>query len=376
MSKTGIAVCVALTLWLVPSSLADIVCPGIAYVGVSTVSFGDSANASANCAISSPSGSVSLGGTFLGNLNINFGIFGVSTETVVYNTQGQVVRFIDGNGVAVSFPFNPFSNERLLYVTDPEGNNSTAFTYDAAGRVIGAGLNGVAYDASGRVTAQGYGLPNTYTYDSAGHLVKSTEPFGHTTTFTYDSSGRLLTANDSQSGTSQYFYDTQGRLLQWFNLSAQTGARYTYDSSGREISEDAYTFYTETLTHYTYDQHGNLVSISTSINGQTPPSTSQFGYDLNGELNGYTDPSGMDTLYFYDNLSGELLSTYNPFTQTGSKFTYDADGNIASITDPQGDTTSFVYELPPVTTPAPEPGTLMLLASGLAGLITRRRLRS
>ncbi len=69
----------------------------------------------------------------------------------------------------------------------------------------------------GPATATGQPRPETtYTYDSAGLLVSSTDPLGQTTTYTYDNAKRVVATTYPDSTTEQTLYGTganAGRVI-------------------------------------------------------------------------------------------------------------------------------------------------------------------
>src|SRR5262249_32617466 len=161
---------------------------------------------------------------------------------------------------------------------------STAFTYDALGRVTSvasgngsAPLSSISYQYDGadrliRTTGPG-GAATQYTYDPLARLISSTMN-GQTTSFTYDANGNRLTA-----GATAFTYDAGNRMI-------RAGASMLeYDKNGNLTSDGART--------YAYDAYNRL----TGVSGGGVSATYTFGGDgnrvragkvsfLNNELNG------------------------------------------------------------------------------------------
>ena len=155
-------------------------------------------------------------------------------------------------------------------LTDARNQTST-LKYDGAGQLLeisGAVMGGAAYK-------------QTYTYNDAGDLIRSTDPAGRATDYSYDASGQgawtrrtdaagsvtersydehgLLTAEtvytvadpDGAAGpqapsgarTTRYIYDTASGHRRLAYLLGPQGevTRYTYDSAGQLSRQDVFT---------------------------------------------------------------------------------------------------------------------------------------
>jgi len=207
-------------------------------------------------------------------------------------------------------------NGNLVRTTDPLGR-VTQFIYDASGNVTT-----FEYDGQGNLTAitdpeqnlkpPADRLKTTFTYNSAGQPLTTTDPLGNTTIFEYDTAGNLVRITDPLGSATNRTYDLVSRLI------AQT------DALGR-------------TTRFSYDSLNRLAGIVDALNGQTT-----FGYDLNGNLLTVTDARGNTISHEYDSM--DRLSRRIDQLGQAETLTYDGVANLVGTTDRKNQTTTFTYD--------------------------------
>jgi RHS repeat-associated protein len=203
------------------------------------------------------------------------------------------------------------------------GRWNTPTTYDIFPRLT---LN-YGYDAMGQLqkvtsgSGPGVDLVNSATYNAAGQLLSSmratavgvssstdlpTSASLGLETFQYN--GRNQLTEQTGLGTDiNYWYSAtanDGRLAQKHNWVTGEEENYTYDSLGRLAT--AYTTGTQWGLSFVYDGFGNR--LQQNVTKGTAPSTVQtvdaatnrlngagFGYDSNGNMTGWSTPSGSVT---------------------------------------------------------------------------------
>jgi len=199
----------------------------------------------------------------------------------------------------------------VIQVIDPL-THTTSNQYDALNRLVKAtdpnsGVARYTYDSSSRVTQ--VQAPNNavtqYQHDDLGNLIREVSPDRGTTTYTYDRAGNVLTKTDGKSQTTAYAYDALNRVT---SITLADGSKhvYSYDQGPNGIGRlsgigetDSQNVVTGQLA-YGYDQYGNTISDTRTINGV--PYTVAYSYDGAGRLNGVVYPSGMQVAYGFDAL--------------------------------------------------------------------------
>jgi RHS repeat-associated protein len=256
-------------------------------------------------------------------------------------------------------------NQKLDYVSDPNGNRITA-GYTGALLTSLAQTNGkslaLSYNSQNTLSkiVSSTGQTTTYTYDPSGqHLLSVTNAQG-TTTYAYDNSSNPAVQNSllsiaNRDGTHQYFsYDPQGRIAQQSSDGGVGQVAYTYGQGGGVQATDVL---------------GNSASILTDATGRVSQirdplgNVLQTGYSSNGNLTSLTTPDGSTTAYRYDSqgniigvtdaLDSRIALTYTPIfnklqnltDQRGNtmKYGYDTVGNLTGIIYADTTSESFSY---------------------------------
>jgi RHS repeat-associated protein len=264
------------------------------------------------------------------------------------NQSGGTYTFTATSGTQLAF----LPDGQLNYEQDTNGNRIT-LGYDAQGQLTSLTYANpsepsqptesltLAYNPQGFVSTVTDGLGDTwsYNYDSAGHLLSVTAPGNLTTSYTYETgsdpetAGALLSVTHPDGSQQVFAYDAQGRLSE---TSASGGAdpiSYTYDGEAEITTSDAAG---DTATVW-YNAMGLAARVQDPLGG-----LSNYTYNNNGDLVGYTDAVGNTYQYSYDS-SGNVTQTVNPLGQAVS-MTYGPLGNMTSITNADNNTTQYNYD--------------------------------
>ena len=196
-----------------------------------------------------------------------------------------------------------------------------------------------------------------------------TVPAPYTTGYRYDASQRLIaTIQPSATGTSGPFlasrriYNAQGLLdhedrgslaawqsdaiplASWTGFTVAETTFYTYDSSGRKLTEGLQSGSTYTLTQYGYDSQSNLQYVTQRMNpavfGSLPPPS----------VLGTEGTQGPDRITYttYDALGRplQIQKAYGvpSLAYTYATYSYYTGGPLQSVTDADGNYTYYTYD--------------------------------
>jgi RHS repeat-associated protein len=224
------------------------------------------------------------------------------TITTTVDLLGRTVAYTDAGGNTTNSVYD--QPGRLVSTTGPGVAQSTATTYDAAGRPLSQSIDGVTvatvpanggYDAGGQLASVTYGngsrlsaigrdqagrttaltwlnasgqnlATDTVTRSQSGRAMTDSIDGGSPGTYTYDPAGRLATANVGGHALAYDFGDTTGCPVA--NAGRNTNRRsvtdngaattYCYDAADRLASSTDTSVGTPA-----YDDHGNTIAMGT-----------------------------------------------------------------------------------------------------------------
>ena len=161
-------------------------------------------------------------------------------------------------------------------------------------------------DPAGSATPQTGDFTTTYTNDSTGQLLTSTDANTHTTTYSnYDAVGYPKTTTDALNNATDTVYDVRGNVLSVTDALGKTSS-YTYDVFGRSLTKKQ-----------PKDQAAGIY-----INTPAP------AYDANDNVTQTTAPNGAVTAYEYDKvdrMSASIDPRDNPTDTVAGAAAEDAD---------------------------------------------------
>jgi len=258
----------------------------------------------------------------------------VST-VVAYDKNGRVVRERDANGVVTDSTYH--ARGWLLTRTVRANADGTPSANDA--------ITQIGYTPYGAVSSvkDPDDVQITYTYDAAHRLTDITDALGNRIHYTLDAAGNKTKEETFDAGNTlrrslARSYNTLGQLTNIKDGLSRTvfDASFTdsYDGNGNLVrSADALGVQRK----QGYDALNRLVSTIDNYNGTdtaTQNTQSVFAYDAKDQLQGVSDPDGLNTMYDYDGL-GNTKALHSPDTGTSS-YVYDAAGNRIQATDARG----------------------------------------
>ncbi|PDV97794.1 RHS repeat-associated core domain-containing protein [Candidatus Chloroploca asiatica] len=317
-----------------------------------------------------------------------------------YDARGNLIGITNAAGDTSTLSYD--ARGLPTNITDFNGNQTTN-TYDATTGDLRSSTNGVgdqvqfSYDGLGRLstTTNGRGFTSTYTFDGNDNLIQLDGPLGFTLRYSYDKNDNLITATDANGDVTRFRYDEAEQLVAEVTPLGFTTS-YAYDAMNNLVRvEDAegrvWTFaydavYNQVAEHapeqshtfFRYDGVGNLTALircNSPLEGEScavqqvqelvyddldrvvtaianavpgvPASadtnvTTQFSYDLVGNLLTLTDANGISTSFRYD-LLDRLVREESAAAQV-TTYAYDPMGNLTTLTNPRGFSTSFSYD--------------------------------
>jgi RHS repeat-associated protein len=212
------------------------------------------------------------------------------------NMSGNQKTVIDANSNSTTFEYNHLPG-LVSNLTDANGKTA-AYTYDGAGRLLGANFNSsrtqsYEYNALDQITSENHPETGaiTYAYNTANNLEIKTWG-GQSTGYTYNAANQLLTENAGDE-TITYTYDNKGRVA-----SITGGLGWSKTSIG-------------------YNSFGNVTQETITIPGLSAKTVS-YDYDGNNQLGRITYPDGRYVDYTNNGLNMPETITFNGSTMVNA----------------------------------------------------------
>lgn len=298
-----------------------------------------------------------------GNLNKIVDLLkGITTDEL--NVAGKLIRTTQADGGVVAYEY--YDNGLLKSQTNAEGNK-TSYAYNEAGKIsevvdpMGNKIK-ISYDNYGNIARieNGAGKAYVMTYNGYGEMTELQDPNGNKTKYTYDVNGNPVKSVDALGNVTEYVYDALGRIVsvtQKGNKGNDITTSYTYDYFGNITSVTngegntftasydkvgnmtaIYDAYGQVVEQYVYDSVYNQVSV-TNASGLKLSNT----YDLLGnKIKTLNESNGSVTTYSY--VGGNLINASTDALGGKTSATYDSMGNLESFTNPNGGITKYTYD--------------------------------
>ena len=201
------------------------------------------------------------------------------------------------------------------------------------------------YDAFGEATKiiDGEAGERLFSYTPEGQLLSRTDENGNQTDFTYNLESNLDQITYADGSVTRMTYDSSGNatvIAEAQGTSIERQIQRTYDALNRVLTVEvtgADGAQIDGLTTYTYQQNGNVATVTDETNLVTT-----FGYDMLERLVSIDDPAEGISSRIY-NMAGELTEYVN---SDGESFTYlyDQVSRTIQTTDPEGFVKSYTYD--------------------------------
>ena len=274
-----------------------------------------------------------------------------ASESFAYDARHHLTAQTDPRGFTTTYEYD-FAG-RVVRSLLPDGTTHRMTNPQEVGLVdtsngLGTQVNPAPIrrptEAIGTLT-DGAAQTLTMRLDRLGAPLVHTDPLGHTTTIERDPNGLPTRITRPNGAIATFTYDSRGNLLSTTEQAIAATTAFTYEPIFNQVT--SITDPKGNLTRLDYDSHGNPIRITDPAGNVT-----SFTYDGRGQATSVTDPLGNltpdvpddhQTRFTYDPVSGNLLTTTDPLGNV-SALTYDAAGNASASTDAQGRTTTFAYD--------------------------------
>lgn len=267
---------------------------------------------------------------------------GLSTRLLSfgYGPSGDVTDVVNSSDRPLQFTYD--DRHRITSWTDRNGT-WYQYTYDSAGRCVhGVGTDGVldntfTYDTDAQVThmTDALGAVREFAWDASGRVVRETDPLGNTVTTVWDAYHRRTAGTDQNGHTTRFTYDDAGNPT---GIVYPDGTYTLADHDPRLCRPTRVINPDGTRRHFTWDDHGNLLTTTDESGAET-----RYTYNESGHLTGTTDALGATTTVTCDP-TGRPVAVTNPLGHT-TRATRDAFGRVFALIDPLGHTTRTAYTI-------------------------------
>ncbi|RDH42212.1 DUF6531 domain-containing protein [Zooshikella ganghwensis] len=249
--------------------------------------------------------------------------------TLTYNQRGQVIKGLDSQFYPLESRYNQAG--QLVDKQDRLGN-WWQYSYDASGLPLTTTLL-KTNNGTPQIISQ-----SAKQYDAANRLIATYNHAGATVHYQHDKGGNVTQVTDADGYSASMEYDPAGRLVRAFDEKGQLLKR-DVDLVNRLKSQTFHDGQTIRYEYYGPEQNGLLKrEIRPNYEASLPARTTQYEYNVRGQVVRIVDTAGRETLTTYDDLgrvarvvspsySDSVLGSVRPVTH----YQYDNLGNQTAV---------------------------------------------
>jgi RHS repeat-associated protein len=281
-----------------------------------------------------------------------------------YNGAHQVVSQTDPLKHVLSFEYEPFETKITNHATGSVTDEHFTSSYEPVSITRGFGTASASTES--------------FSYDSAGNVLSSTDGNGHTSKYTYDASSNRTSLLDADKNETKWTFNATHDVETTTTPNGET-TTIERDTHGNaiKVSRPAPGSKTQ-VTKYKYATHGELESATDPLER-----TCKYEYNANGDRTAELDPEGDKRTWGYDgdsyqtssvsprgHVAGAKESSFTTSIERDAqeraikvtdalkhvtKYAYDANGNLETETDPLLNLTTYTYDADNRPTAVKEP---------------------
>lgn len=253
---------------------------------------------------------------------------GVTSDARIYNDYGELIGYtakVNGSPIwSVAYTRDAIGRITGKSETIAGAHNSYSYTYDRAGRLVGAVKNGAAdsytYDAnSNRLAGTIAGTTSNGSYDAQDRLGK----YG-STTYSHTANGELASSKTG-AGTTTYSYDVLGNLLS-AKLPGGRNISYIVDAEDHRVGKEVNG---ALETGFLYDDE----AIVAQLDGANRV-VRRFVYATRPTTPDYFTSGGITYRIFADERGSPVLVVDTVTGAIAEQIAYDEFGNLTADTNP------------------------------------------
>lgn len=250
---------------------------------------------------------------------------------------GRVFRVVASDGLTSERTFDP-AGRVTGFRPAALSAESTAYTYDAAGRLVlvqppGALPVQYRYDAGdGLVSAVTGGRTLSFSHDDTGALVRQSSPEVGTIRFAYDTSGALRRETRTDGTFVAYERDGLGRMIRVF-YPKDRATVFQYDNCPAGAGQLCEVSDATGTTRFEYDGQGRLSREERSLGDAQ--FTTEYDYDVNDNVTTVRYPTGR-TITFRRNSADEVQAVASGAAVLVEGATYSPEGALTGLLSGNG----------------------------------------
>ncbi len=253
-------------------------------------------------------------------------------------------------------------NPTLYRYTTLDGTQIIIHRTEGVKKITDRNGNSVTFGVGGIVSSSGKSV--AFARDAQGRITQITDALGNVQTYGYDGNGDLVSHMTATGVTSHYAYDYQHNLIDILDPMGNHAVRNEYDTAGHLISTTDANGQTITysinlaaqsetiidrlghVSQVQYDAQGNVTSTqrSVTIAGVLTPVVATMTYDALNNKTSAIDADGRLTASTFTGVFPQTTAIDPAGLNLTTTYAYDGQNNPTTVADSGGKIYSFTYD--------------------------------